>query len=124
MLGGCSLFTPGSSRTPDGSGFGEDSSPAVGAAAQPATAPPPPETVRLTVRIKGFEFRPRRAKVRVGDTVAWLNQDPVAHTVTGNGWDSGTLNPGFEFRYRFSSPGEYEYRSMFNPMARGKITVR
>lgn len=124
MVCGCSLFETSSEREPAGSTAEEGSSPAIGAASQPAAEPQEVDTVALTVRIEGFEFKPAVATVKVGETVAWLNQDPVAHTVTGGGWDSGTLGPGFEFRHKFTSPGEYEYRSMLSPMTRGRVTVR
>ena len=42
------------------------------------------------VVIQNFAFAPADLTVGMGTTVRWTNQDSVAHTVTGTGFDSGT----------------------------------
>jgi plastocyanin len=49
--------------------------------------------------------------VEAGTTVVWVNNDGVAHTVTsesGN-FDSGRLNPGQSFRFKFDNVGDFSY---------------
>jgi hypothetical protein len=49
--------------------------------------------------------------IELGDTVHWLNQDSVPHTVTSTSgvFDSGPILPGKSFDYRFWKSGEYPY---------------
>ena len=41
-----------------------------------------------TVAIDGVKFDPETIAVKAGDTVVWVNQDPVPHTVTSQAGDS------------------------------------
>jgi plastocyanin len=56
-------------------------------------------------------FQPQQLTVRVGDTVTWTTCANVAHTATSNGglWDSGNLNPGQSYSFRFTTRGTYPY---------------
>ena len=44
----------------------------------------------------GMSYSPNPANVKVGQKVAWRNDDNIAHTATqtGNGFDTGTLAAG------------------------------
>lgn len=60
--------------------------------------------------------------VSVGDTVRWINQDAVAHTVTssdtpqgGASFDSGTLNQGQTFVFVPQTRGTWTYLCEFHP---------
>jgi plastocyanin len=66
-----------------------------------------PATVE--VDIKNYSFDDNTVTVNVGDTVVWENYDSTAHTVSGNGLDSGTMNEGDTWEYRFIEPGTYTY---------------
>ena len=48
------------------------------------------------VQIHRFQFSPSEMVVATGDTVIWINNDLVPHTVTADGqsWDSDRLDPG------------------------------
>ncbi len=48
------------------------------------------------VQIHGFQFSPSKLVVAPGDTVIWINDDLVPHTVTADGqsWDSDRLDSG------------------------------
>ena len=69
------------------------------------------------VRIRGMRFEPHEIEVAVGDTVTWVNEDAVTHTVTsGEGTvptsaplSSSFLPRGGTYQFRFEQAGEYEY---------------
>ena len=61
-------------------------------------------------------FNPSVINISVGETVTWVNESSLAHTVTsgsagdhdGN-FDSGSVSPGGEFSHTFQTAGSYEY---------------
>ena len=82
----------------------------------------------LTIEIfdKPAMFRPDHPKIKVGQTIKWINKGETVHTVTADpsqapdpGWvsvpqgsqelDSGYLSPGDSFTYEFKVPGIYKY---------------
>jgi plastocyanin len=83
-----------------------------------------------TVEIKMFDtpakYVPDPVKVKVGDTVKWVNKGDTIHTATtdpanapdpswisvpkgAETWDSGYLNSGEDWSYTFKVPGVYKY---------------
>jgi plastocyanin len=88
-------------------------------------APPPeapePEVHRVEMRL--VEYLPREIRIRAGETVEWINRDPIEHTVTGEGWGSELLQEGERFRHRFERPGTYAYLCLPHPMMRGVVVV-
>ena len=64
--------------------------------------------------------------VAVGTTVAWTNNDSIAHTSTADNsqWNSGTINPGQTFRFTFAAAGTYSYHCTIHPNMVGKVTVQ
>ncbi|HTK41465.1 MAG TPA: plastocyanin/azurin family copper-binding protein [Gemmatimonadales bacterium] len=70
------------------------------------------------VTIQNFTFTPANVTVKVGSTVRWTNNDPIAHTTTSDMgvWDSGPLNPsGGTFQMTFSSTGTFPYHCSIHP---------
>ena len=61
------------------------------------------------------EVAPREVRIRPGQVVVWVNEDPPVHTATGEGWDSGMLEEGERFARRFDAVGEYPYRCTPHP---------
>ncbi len=100
------------------------------AAAQTGAAPVTPAKVPQ-VTISNFAFGPAEIRVKAGTTVTWTNKDSVAHTVTAGTpgqavkplFDSGLLDPGQKFEYRFAKPGEYLYYCGPHTFMTGKIIV-
>jgi len=81
-------------------------------------APPPDLTgAAAVVHIRGMRFEPRHVDVKPGETVVWVNDDNLVHTVTsGMGTlpshaplSSPFLTRGQSFRHTFAESGEYEY---------------
>jgi plastocyanin len=94
----------------------------------PSTAPgsttPGAETSMTKISVKNLTFTPAEVTVNTGATVAWANEDSVAHTITGTGFDSGEIQPGMEFRHTFSAPGTYDYHCSIHPAMTGKVIVQ
>jgi plastocyanin len=78
------------------------------------------------VAIRDFAFAPNVIIIPVGTTVRWTNGSAVNdHTVTSNTglFDSGTLDPGVSFEYRFDAPGTYPYYCALHSGMTGKVIV-
>jgi plastocyanin len=89
-----------------------------------------------TLGEKGFS--PNPVNIRIGDTVTWVNDDTVFHTVTyrpfyggetGKLFDSGLSGPntlttkGKTFSHKFTEKGQYPYFCQLYPTMVGKISV-
>jgi len=77
------------------------------------------------VAIEGMKFVPERLEVAVGDSVTWINRDPVPHTVTSASIESGTIaaNNG-KWRYVVRRKGDIDYVCRFHPGMRGTLAVK
>lgn len=83
-----------------------------------------------TVEVKMFDtpakYVPDPIKIKVGDTIKWVNTGETVHTATtdptsapdpswasvpagAETWDSGFMNSGDEWSYTFKVPGTYKY---------------
>src|SRR5215831_17354709 len=64
--------------------------------------------------------------VSVGTTVTWTNNDSIAHNSVSNTgvWNSGTLNPGQSFQFRFATAGTFPYTCTFHQGMVGTVTVQ
>jgi len=72
-------------------------------------------------------FNPPTVTVVIGinNTVEWVNDDSVPHTVTADGgsFSSGNLNPGDSYSFTFTSPGTYAYHCSYHPWMKGVVLV-
>ncbi len=73
---------------------------------------------------QGLNFSPQTVTVVVGvnNTIKWVNQDSVTHTVTSvsvpsgaSSFDSGNLNAGATFTVTLTTPGTYQYHCSIHP---------
>lgn len=79
----------------------------------------------------GRFYNPPIVKINVGDSVSWMNLDKERHTVTdgtlqsqwGKVFNSGVMVQGKEFKFEFTTPGEYPYLCAFHPWMIGKVIV-
>ena len=107
---------------------------ACGGAASPTTGVTPgaqqaleaaPVAGAFNADIKDFAHQD--ITVAVGTTVAWTNQDGVAHTTTedsdANIWDSFSLQPGQSFSFTFTERGTFKYFCAIHPTMRATVTV-
>jgi len=96
----------------------DPSRPAAHAAASAVAAAGDP-----AVTIKDFSFGPSAVTIHVGDTIAWTNDGPTAHTATGSGFDTGILRAGQSSSHTFSTAGTFSYHCTLHPFMKGTITV-
>ena len=89
--------------------------------ASPSADPPR----RYEVEVEGLEFRPSLLQVRSGDTVVWINRDPVPHTVSprDGAWDSGAMSAAQSFTWVAEDAGRMEYACRYHPLMDGVVEV-
>lgn len=91
-----------------------------------APAPPAPAgAARAAARvdIRMVAYAPGEVRLRAGQSVEWVNYDPMVHTVTGEGWDSGVMTEGARFVHRFERAGRYPYKCLPHPQMTGVVIV-
>lgn len=98
-----------------------------------SVAPTPVPAATLNVSMQNIAFQPSAITIHVGTTVVWKNNETsnIPHTVTSgtpnapNGvFDSGTLNPGQSFQFKFNNPGTFPYYCRIHgAMMTGTVTV-
>jgi plastocyanin len=106
---------------------GDDPMPAT-----PADPPVPPsdpgkeETGANAVTIDNFAFNPGTIEIPAGTVVTWTNLDTTAHTATAQdgSFNSGNLNPGQSFSFKFDTPGTYVYNCQYHPNMQATIVVK
>ena len=76
-----------------------------------------------TVTIKDSQFIPRDVSIRPGDTVTWVNKDPVQHNVDLSSDKSPLLSQGQAYSHAFGQPGVYDYNCDVHPFMKGRVTV-
>ncbi len=88
-------------------------------------APVPGDSV-VRVNLRDLAYRPGTIEVVAGTTVEWVNDDPLAHTVTASDttFDSGLIEPGRHWSRRFDAPGTHRYACTPHPFMRGVVIVR
>lgn len=75
----------------------------------------------------GNVFSPSVLTVKVGDTVAVINNDSAHHTFTDNGvFNSDDLGPGGTFSYHFTTAGTFHFVCSYHEGQgmKGTITVQ
>ncbi|MHC1718660.1 MAG: cupredoxin family copper-binding protein [Acidaminococcaceae bacterium] len=77
-----------------------------------------------TVTIHEFKFNPAEITIQKGETITWINEDSVTHTVTGTGINSGSLEKGKTFKKTFNETGTFDYICTPHPYMKGKIIVK
>ena len=78
----------------------------------------------IKVTIDNFTFTPNELKVKVGDTITWINHDDIPHTVVSAGkFRSKTMDTDGTFSFTFTSAGDYKYFCSLHPHMTGLIMV-
>ncbi|MEU9184153.1 cupredoxin family copper-binding protein [Streptomyces sp. NPDC048484] len=108
--------TAGSASTTDSAAGAAQAPAAAAAEAKPAAA----AAADHQVDIMGNKFgNGKQLVVKVGETVQWTNHDKAPHTATTTKgpkkFDSGTLQQGDSWSYKFTTPGTYEYYCAVHP---------
>ncbi len=79
----------------------------------------------LVIHIKNFAFDPAQASVKQGDTVQWVNDDGVTHSIKAAGFASPNIPSGGTYTHKFTEPpGDYAYSCGIHPSMQGTVTVQ
>lgn len=78
------------------------------------------------VEIRDLAFVPEEIPASVGDTIVFVNDDIVPHTVTAldTTWASEHLEPGDSWRMIVRPGGAAGYFCEYHPTMRGRLSVR
>lgn len=94
---------------------------------KPATTTGAPAGAGVTeIAMKDITFSPAETTIKVNETVRWVNDDPVAHTVSDDSglFDSGPLEEGASFEQGYDRPGTYSYHCKIHPATmKGTVIV-
>jgi plastocyanin len=87
-----------------------------------AVTPETPKTIEVTT--EGITFGSITGPVKVGDTIDWINKDPVDHTATdkAGAWDV-VVPAGQRARVWLRDAGTFEYYCRFHPNMTARIVV-
>ena len=83
-----------------------------------------------TIEIRTFQFAPDTARVAVGTSIRWTNQDDIEHTVTSglpitrdDRFHAVLAKKGASYEATLREPGSYAYFCDRHQFMRGTITV-
>jgi plastocyanin len=68
-------------------------------------------------------FDPVTLTVSANTTVTWTNKGGMAHTVTGTGFDSGSISPNGTWSHLFTTVGPYPYYCTFHANMTANVNV-
>jgi plastocyanin len=85
-----------------------------------------PKAKTHTVTIEGMRFQPEVLTVASGDTIVWVNKDPVPHSATADAgsFDSERIEAGASWQYTIRNRGEFAYFCTFHPAMKARLKVR
>ena len=78
------------------------------------------------VDITAMQFQPAAIRVKAGETVTWVNQEAMPHTITSSSGDllaSDRLGRGGSYAHTFTDPGTYTYYCSLHPSMIGEVIV-
>jgi len=80
-----------------------------------------------TVVTKNLEFMPQKLTVKVGQTVTWVNQEPIEHNVVSETADPPLKSQLFgkeeKFEYKATRAGTFPYVCTVHPGMEGTLEV-
>jgi plastocyanin len=82
------------------------------------------DTARINMTAIAYE--PARIVVKPGTVVVFTNNAPLQHTVTAddNSYDSGLIDGGRRWTYKFDNAGSYPFHCTPHPFMKGVVVVR
>jgi YVTN family beta-propeller protein len=107
---------------PAASAGGQPAAPSQGQAAAQAASAAPGD---VEIQISKFSFG-GPVTIKAGQTVSWLNNDAVTHTVEApdGSWDLGEVAPGQRVAKTFDAPGTFDYYCDFHQYMRSQVVVQ
>jgi len=80
------------------------------------------ETIQVT--IDKLVFTPAEVSAKVGDTIEWINNDPLVHTATAMNGDWNVNIPASQRgQVVLKKPGAAHYYCKLHPNMKGRIVV-
>ena len=78
----------------------------------------------IEITIDKLVYAPGEVSAKVGDTIAWINKDVLAHTATAkNGdWDV-MIGPNKTAQVVLKKAGSVDYYCKFHPNMKARVTV-
>jgi len=77
-----------------------------------------------TVTMSNMAYGALPSGLKVGDTIVWMNQDTVIHSVTARDHSFDLrINPGQTARLPLNKDGRIAFYCLFHPTMRGTMTV-
>ena len=77
-----------------------------------------------TVTLSAMAYGALPSGLKVGDTIDWMNQDTVIHSVTARDKSFDLrINPGQSARLPLTKDGKIAFYCLFHPTMRGTMTV-
>lgn len=77
----------------------------------------------IQVTIDRLAFTPADITARVGDTIEWVNNDPIAHTATVKGKWEVMIPPKAKVTQRVGTVETVDFFCRFHPNMKGRLTV-
>lgn len=70
-------------------------------------------------------FVPPHISLPAGNTISWINDDSIEHTVTSDEglFDSDPISPGDSFDNTFDIPGKFDYHCSIHPFMTGTVII-
>ena len=94
-----------------------------GAVVLAATGPARAHNGTVHVTIENMMFQPVEIKVRVGETIEWINNDRFPHTATATDKWNVVIGPGEAASHVAAAEDDVEYFCRFHPNMTGRIVV-
>jgi plastocyanin len=84
---------------------------------------PTSNSPRIEVLIDSFKYLPDPVTIHVGDSITWINEDPVGHTATAknDSWDTGLFFN--EKTITYDTAGTFPYFCGTHPEMTGTVVV-
>jgi plastocyanin len=77
-----------------------------------------------TVVMSNMDYGALPSKLKVGDTIVWVNHDTVIHSITARDKSFDLrINPGQTARMPLPTAGKFAFYCLFHPSMRGTLTV-
>ena len=95
------------------------------ASAAACAAAPAGAAATVNVTIKDFKFAPQPVQAKVGDIVAWKNDDSAPHSATmdDGSCDTDSIAAGATAMLTFTAAGTYTYHCKVHPTQMKDFTV-
>lgn len=76
-----------------------------------------------SVSITSETFDPQFIRIEIGDSLTFVNNDSISHSITGPEIETGNILPGKSFTLEFQNEGTYSFFDRDNAIYSGKIIV-